>query len=127
MRMRVSESAGLLAMRRAVDILQSRGLVGFTDRLSRWLSEKRRSIVVYTGSDGIPRVSSRYRRWIAAHPFDACEAEKQRMLAEQMPPGLTISLVMPVFNPPPAILGAAIESVLAQTCVLAHTWVPAQT
>jgi GT2 family glycosyltransferase len=89
--------------------------VGFTDRLSRWLSEKRRSIVVYTGSDGMPRVSSRYRRWIAAHPFDACEAEKQRMLAEQMPPGLTISLVMPVFNPPPAILGAAIESALAQT------------
>ncbi len=116
MRMHVPESAGLLAIRRAVDVLQSRGLVGFADRLGRWLSEQRRSFVVYADSDGRLRVSSRYRRWIAAHPFDAHEAEKQQLLADQMPPEPIISLVMPVFNPPPAALRAAIESALAQTC-----------
>jgi GT2 family glycosyltransferase len=54
-----------------------------------------------------------YRRWIAKHEPTAAELDRQRR--HQFPRRPVISVVVPVFNPPPAFLDAMVKSVLAQT------------
>ncbi len=54
-----------------------------------------------------------YRRWIQREEPNAAELAKQRN--EKFPNGPTISIAVPVFNPPIAFLKAMIESVKAQT------------
>lgn len=57
-----------------------------------------------------------YARWVERHDTpsrDAIRRHRRESLAFALQP--TISVVMPVFNPPPAVLEAAIESVRVQS------------
>lgn len=56
-----------------------------------------------------------YARWIAASEPTPAELEAQRAEARRLPVRALISLVTPVFNPPPAALEAMLASVTAQT------------
>jgi O-antigen biosynthesis protein len=55
-----------------------------------------------------------YRRWLVLHTPTAGELAQMRSNAEALNDPAVISIVMPVFNPDPAWLTAAIHSVLAQ-------------
>ena len=56
-----------------------------------------------------------YLRWIAAHEPDAAALAEQRRAGERLAYQPLISVITPVFNPPPEVLRAAIESVQAQS------------
>ena len=56
-----------------------------------------------------------YARWIAATEPGPAELERQREQAQALAYQPLISAIMPVFNPPPAALEAAIASLHAQT------------
>ena len=56
-----------------------------------------------------------YQAWIIDHEPDMIALVQQRRLVCQMSMQPLISIVMPVCDPPPEVLRAAIESVLAQT------------
>lgn len=67
----------------------------------------------------------RYRRWYEEHEPSPQQIAHQRQLAQQMTQPPLISVVIPVFNPPAAILTQTLESVLNQTypyweCCLAN-------
>jgi glycosyltransferase involved in cell wall biosynthesis len=67
----------------------------------------------------------RYRRWYEQHEPSPQELKQQRQLVQQMTQPPLISVVIPVFNPPAAILAQTMDSVLNQTyphweCCLAN-------
>ena len=56
-----------------------------------------------------------YARWRRRHVDpDAAERASMAATVETMPDGPLISIVMPVFNPPPVLLAEVIDSILAQ-------------
>ncbi|WP_242020438.1 glycosyltransferase [Microcoleus sp. FACHB-1515] len=55
-----------------------------------------------------------YDRWRIANTPRAADLERMVQMAEILPAKPTISVLMPVYNPPEAYLRSAIESVLAQ-------------
>ena len=71
--------------------------------------------VVADGNVVAPAVEERYQAWIAANEPRAPELEEQRRIAQHFLLRPLISVVTPVYNPPPEILQATIASVLAQT------------
>lgn len=56
-----------------------------------------------------------YQGWIAAFEPSPAALAAQRAQAEQLPLRPLISLITPVFNPPPEVLAETIDSVRAQT------------
>ncbi len=56
-----------------------------------------------------------YRRWLLSHEPQAPELARQRWSARRFKYRPLVSILTPVFNPPPAMLAAALDSVLAQT------------
>ncbi|MGL6076424.1 MAG: glycosyltransferase family 2 protein [Fimbriiglobus sp.] len=56
---------------------------------------------------------SEYRRWIRKYEPNASELARQR--AHRFSRAIKLSIVVPVYNPPPAYLEALIQSVVAQT------------
>ena len=68
---------------------------------------------------------SLYKRWYQKHEPGESELALQRLQAELLPQKPLISLVIPVYNPPPRIFQETLDSVLAQSyanweCCLAN-------
>lgn len=96
-------------------LLREEGLVDFARQFPQRLAAQRRSLAITSGRLGAPYLTTRYRLWQKAHPLSAADLERQRMDAQQIQSRPVISVMTPVFNPPPDVLRITIESVLAQT------------
>ncbi len=66
-----------------------------------------------------PTTSPAYRRWLDNFEPDAGQLADQHRASANLPYQPLLSVITPVFDPPPAFLRAAIDSVLAQTY---HRW-----
>jgi GT2 family glycosyltransferase len=101
-------------------------------RTMRWLNDMQRRLSNRAPTPSVTPVASDYRRqraasrhvtaepadyraWIAAHEPTEDELEGQKQTARAFSYRPLISLITPVYNPPPHVLRQAIESVLAQT------------
>jgi GT2 family glycosyltransferase len=61
-----------------------------------------------------PPVADPYQVWLANHPWNARAAEAARAALDRLPCRPLLSVVMPVYNPEPRWLEAAVASVRAQ-------------
>lgn len=104
----------VMVSRKARDYLRAEGPRGFAYRARRWAGKQRQSYEV-TLAHGLPRLTNRYTRWAAEHTPSLAELDRQRAAAATLAYQPTISLMTPVYNPPPEVLRATIESVLAQS------------
>ena len=100
-------------LRRAVQVMKYEGLEAFARKLSGWV---RRSTA---GTDARlidrPFTQADYLRWIEAHePVDE-ELARQAEQAKALSYRPRISLIVPIYNPQPEPLEAALDSLLAQT------------
>ncbi len=63
----------------------------------------------------VPEMPGEYEIWIARNELSLAELARQREGAGQLSYRPLFSVIMPVYNPPPDVLKAAIQSVLDQT------------
>ena len=64
---------------------------------------------------GSPEEEKAYAQWITRYEPDQTELDRQKHRQEAFPYRPLISVIMPVYNPQPEVLQAAIESVRKQT------------
>jgi len=98
---------------RALNILVSEGpwtLVRRALPVWRWLPRLRRGIGVQQGAT----LDDQYQLWLKAHELTPARAQQIRKAAARLDYRPLVSIVMPVYNPDPAWLRDAIESVRAQ-------------
>lgn len=100
---------------KVAELLREKGLVDFARQFPQRLAAQRRSITLVSGRLGAPYLTTRYQLWQKAHPLSAADLDRQRIDAQQFRSRPLISIMTPVFNPPPDVLRTAIESVRAQT------------
>ncbi len=113
--MRLMVNTAATFRQRALGVMQTAGPIGFAGKLRSWLSEQRRSMVVSLDSRGIPRLTTRYQRWVEAQALSTADLAQQRTASRELAYRPTISLITPVYDPPPEVLTAMIQSVLSQT------------
>jgi GT2 family glycosyltransferase len=126
------EPSGLLhLLRRSVEILRAEGTAALARKVL-W----RLGALFAPGQDGHPLSRSRhpggkprtahaapprrtpaahYRNWMARNTPTNIELTRQRELARSLPCRPLLSVVVPVHDPPPDVLRAALDSVLGQT------------
>ncbi|HEV2238421.1 MAG TPA: hypothetical protein VGR57_17315, partial [Ktedonobacterales bacterium] len=103
----VARHSAVLA-RKASDAVRAEGLAGFAIRLARWLAQRRRDLVLAPARGGIPHLTGRYARWVAAGQLTAADLALQHEAARAFPRQPVISLLTPVFNPPEDVLRSTI-------------------
>jgi GT2 family glycosyltransferase len=84
-------------------------------KLYLWLETESVTIFssAYTGQGSHPLSTDPYERWLAAHPPRPVAADERAALAE-LKYRPTLSVLMPVYNPRPEFLRAALQSVVDQ-------------
>jgi GT2 family glycosyltransferase len=103
----------LSASRHPVRLLRSTVRVWRKEGFRRVLEEARN--VIFRPPEKPLVTPSDYRDWLADHQADADQLAEQRRAWEHFPHQPLLSLITPVFDPPPAYLQEVIESVLAQS------------
>lgn len=120
LRMRVAppgtRRAALLRIARdSMDVLQEQGLGAFFRHWGRGLIS--RELRVPAGVRQIDQVNAEsYPGFVARTTPQTAELDRQRAESRAWPDRPLVSFITPVYQPPPAVLRAAIESVLAQSC-----------
>jgi GT2 family glycosyltransferase len=102
-----------VAASRGLNIILTEGLWTLLRRAAqvwRWLPRLRRPSV----HDQLTPLDDQYQIWLQAHELTARRARRLKREAAGLPYRPLVSIVMPVYNPEPAWLREAIDSVQAQ-------------
>ncbi len=94
---------------RAALILTEQGPRGLTQRI------RQRSREDHPRDAGLEESTARYLEWLKMSQPTSGELERMRVDSEAWTERPLVSIVMPVYNSPAQVLGAAIDSVVAQT------------
>jgi GT2 family glycosyltransferase len=98
---------------RAVQIFKHQGPVTFAKKLGGWAWHK------WTGIAGRPHTlalsEAEYARWIETHEPGSQELARQAHQAANLSYRPEFSIIIPIYNPQPGDLEAALNSLLAQT------------
>lgn len=122
LRQRILPSQGVVARngrrgRNALGILRREGAKGLMRHAQGWVRHRtgRAARVPATPASASDSDHDAYVTWIAATEPDMRALQQQRVAAHLLSFQPLISIVTPVYNPPPDILTEMIESVLQQT------------
>ena len=113
---RGSRRANLIRLAiRSLQVLRHRGLVGFI-RITFRILITRRQQAVNIGTAPIKIINAKaYEEWLVEHAINTDELDRQRESSESFVYKPLMSVITPVYNPPPQVLRETIESVLTQT------------
>jgi GT2 family glycosyltransferase len=100
-------------IQRAFQVFKEQGWASFVRKLSNWIRQQMGSIAAQPHSK--PLSVLEYARWIEAYEPDSAELAKQTHHAVDLYNQPVISIIIPIYNPQPGILEAALNSLLAQT------------
>jgi GT2 family glycosyltransferase/glycosyltransferase involved in cell wall biosynthesis len=115
----VSRAGGALRLgRRGLEVARTDGVAEVARRARRWAARRRAPAALPAPTDPASPAdedAGGYEAWIAANEPDAAALAEQARAALELPSRPLISVLTPVYNPPPAVLDAMIASVRAQT------------
>lgn len=107
---------GVQLVRRGVAVQRTQGSRELVRRAIAW--QRRRAARPAAGAPPAPASPDEqqlYEQWIAATEPDMAALAAQAEAARLLPARPLLSVLTPVYNPPPAVLEAMIQSVLSQT------------